>query len=81
MLLLYEYLLYVFKFPSSGGIGFGVNLSVLWGGRYFLFWALTAAAAVEGGEEVVAATWVRTCLLCSRLDRFGGDWDGGASGL
>ena len=70
--------------PSSGGIGFGVNLSVLWGGRYFLFCPLMAAApvrldrlAVEVGEGVLA-TWVITCLLCSRLERLGGDWEAGA---
>ena len=57
------------------------------GGRYFLFCPLRAAApvrlerlAVEVGEGVLA-TWVITCLLCSKLDRLGGDWDGGASGL
>ena len=81
------YLLYVFKLPSSGGIGFGVNFSVLCGGRYFLFCPLMAAGpvrlerlAVEEGEEVLA-TWVITCLLCRRLDKVGGDWEGGASGL
>ena len=68
-------------------MGFGVNLSVLCGGRYFLVCPLMAVGpvmlerlAVEEGEEVLA-TWVITCLLCSRLDRVGGDWEGAASGL
>ena len=44
------YLLYVFKFPSSGGIGLGVNFSVLCGGLYFL---LCPGELVEGGEELL----------------------------
>ena len=67
------YLLYVFKCPSSGGIGLGVNFSVLCGGRYFLLWAGVTVGTrdkLEEGEEV-AELGLMTCLLCRRLERFG----------
>ena len=77
------HLLYVFKWPSSGGIGLGVNFSVLWGGLYFFVWLRGSPGtkgALEVGEELLA-TWVITCLLCRRLERFGGECEGGARGL